>query len=95
MGNLQFADWTDEDLKACLPAFCRLLSIIRTVSPETRIINILNEDIIKKEICDGMKAACLHYGAECIGVSGLEMTDSHPTKAGMIQIKEQLFAKIK
>ena len=94
VGGVQYSGWTDEDLKACLPAFCRILSIIRTSSPETRIINILNEDIIKKEICDGMKSACHHFGAECISVTGLEMTDSHPTKAGMIQIKEQLFAKI-
>lgn len=89
VGEVKYSDRTDEDLRACLPAFCSILEHIRSEAPKTEIINIVNVGL-KNEISDGMREACAHYGVKCIFLSGLDLVDGHPTVTGMKQIKEQI-----
>ena len=89
VGEVKYSDWTDSDLRECIPAFCKILSHIRNEAPETEIINIVNADM-KKEIADGMEKACGFYGVKCIFLHDLDLVDGHPTVRGMKQIKEQI-----
>ena len=49
LGSLKFADWTEEDLKQALPAYCYMLNYYKLYAPESRVINIVN-DGLKPEI---------------------------------------------
>ena len=94
VGEVKYENWTDEDLCACIPAFCRILDHVRTTSPEVRIINIINGDCLRKEITDGMIEACGHYGAEYVVLSGIDLTEGHPTVRGMRQIADQVMEAV-
>lgn len=88
LGELQYGDWTREDLKQALPAFCYLLDRTQKCLPDTRVVCIMNE--IKPAYADGYRAACAHYGIECINLKNLDLQNFHPTVKGMVQIKEQV-----
>lgn len=88
LGELQYGDWTREDLKQALPAFCYLLDRTQKCLPDTRVVCIMNE--IKPVYADGYRAACAHYGIECINLTNLDLQNFHPTVKGMVQIKEQV-----
>jgi len=88
LGELQYGDWTREDLKQALPAFCYLLDRTQKCLSHTRVVCIMNE--IKPAYADGYRAACAHYEIECINLTNLDLHNFHPTVKGMVQIKEQV-----
>ena len=89
LGELKFADWTDEDLKQALPAYCYMLDYYRTYAPDSRVINIVN-DGLKPEITDGIVAAAKHYGMEYLLLEDIDKGWGHPTVKGMQQICDAL-----
>ena len=88
--QLQYRDWTKEDLFRILPAAGYLLNRLKTQLPETRVIVLINGDELKPEITEGLQEACRHYGMEQITFRGISMREGHPNIAGMAQIKETL-----
>ena len=88
MGELQYGNWTREDLKQALPAFCYLLHRAKEKLPGTRVVCIINEGL--KLYADGYRVACEHYGIERIDLENIEKYNSHPTIKGMEQIKDQV-----
>lgn len=92
-GEVKYFDWTEDDLRACLPAFCKLLDYVKTEPPDARIIFLLNESLPDQVYFD-MKAACEHYDVECVLFGNLEVFSGHPTRFGMVQFKDQILEQI-
>ena len=89
LGGLKFADWTVEDLKQALPAYCYMLDYYKTYAPDSRVVNIIN-DGLKPEITEGIVAAAEHYGMEYLCLEGIDKGWGHPTVKGMQQICDAL-----
>lgn len=89
IGELMYSDWTDEDLKSFLPAFCYILDYLKIWNPHARIINITNTEL-SYEITNGMKTACEHYNIENLILNDIAKENGHPNKVGMISIKNQI-----
>ena len=94
IGQLQFADWTKDDLLAVLPAFCYLLDYVKTENPDAEIVGIINCDL-KPEIMEGMMAACAHYGVTGVQLANIHKKNGHPDKLGMTQICDQVEAVLR
>lgn len=91
IGELKYSDWTDDDLKCVLPAFCYLLNRAKTVVDE--IIVIIN-DGLKQEIVDGFTQACEKNDVTYLCLENIDKENGHPTELGMKQISQQLTSKI-
>ena len=89
VGNIQWENWTDEDLKKVLPAFCYLLCRVKKVLPNTQTAVIINTEL-KAEIESGMTAACEKQGIEYIKLENISKQNGHPDKEGMKQICSQV-----
>ncbi len=96
LGNLQFSDWTDEDLKSTLPSFCYILDQLRTNYPNARIINITvpRPQQAYKNIANGMIEACSHYDVDCIvideAITSSNWPGGHPNVEYMEIMKDQI-----
>lgn len=90
IGEPVFGEWTEDDLKCALPAFCYLLNNISKNLSQSKIVVILNTDL-KKEICDGFTAISKEYGAYSVQLCAIDKRDGHPTALGMMQIYEQVY----
>lgn len=93
VGELKYADWTEDDLYASLPAFCYLLDSLKKASPDSQIIYVLGA-MLSKEIKQGYYDACKYYGATPVWLTGTDVCNSHPTQKGMTQIKNQIIDAI-
>ena len=90
MSKLQFENWNSEDLKCVLPAFCYLLSRIKTCLKSARLIVIINTEL-RPDVVNGYIAACKHYNTEYIQLKDIEKQNGHPNKIGMRQIFNQVY----
>ena len=91
IGELKHSDWSVDDLKSFLPAFCYTLAYIKKYNPQARIINITNTDL-KSEVSNAMSVACQYYNIENIVLSNISKTGGHPNKEGMEAIKNQIIS---
>ncbi len=91
IGELCFEEQSDEEIKSVLPAFCRALSDINKYLPDVQPLVIINSEL-KKEITDGFKIACEHYGIDFIQLENIEKQNGHPNIAGMKQIFTQVYS---
>ena len=91
MGELKYSDWTTDDLKSFLPAFCYMLDYIKKYNPQARIINIINTDL-KTEVENGMVSACTYYNVEYVKPSSINKTGGHPNISGMTRIKDTILS---
>ena len=89
LGGLQYADWTEADLKQVLPAYCCMLSWILENNPQAAVFAIVNTDM-KDATAQGIRDACAHYGVPCIVLHDISKQCGHPDKLGMKQIAEQV-----
>ena len=87
IGNVQYSDWTADDLKCVLPAFCYLLERAKKVVED--IIVIINTDL-KEEIVNGFTQACEKNNVKCLRLNEIDKENGHPTELGMKQISEQV-----
>lgn len=89
IGSVMYSDWTENDLKSVLPAFCYMIDYIYKYNPGVKIYNIVN-DLLDESIKQGMTVACDYYGVTNIVLSNISKDNSHPNKNGMDQIKTQI-----
>ena len=89
VGEVKFADQTEEDLRQVLPAYCRCLEQLTAHNPQARIFAVINTDL-KPEITAGMHVAAEHYGATVVALKDIDKQNGHPSAAGMRQIAEQI-----
>jgi lysophospholipase L1-like esterase len=89
IGELKYSDWTEEDLKQILPAFCYMLDYLKKWNPGATIINIINTDL-GVAIPNGMATACEHYDVINVAPSIINKDSGHPNQNGMNQILEAI-----
>lgn len=87
VGETKYADWTEDDLKCVLPAFCYLVS--RAKASAGKVICMVNTDL-KPEITSGFIEACEKIDVECLVLKEIEKEKGHPTVLGMKQICDQV-----
>ena len=87
VGELKYSDWTADDLKCVLPAFCYLIDKAKKVVED--IIVIINTDL-KQEISEGFKQACEKNNVVCLCLKEIDKENGHPTELGMEQICQQV-----
>ena len=92
-GQLQFSDWTEEDVMQVLPAFCKVLDHITKHNPESVVVSIVNS-LLSPEIHDGLIAAAEHYGVTSVVLTDFD-NNGHPSGLGMRQIADQVEAVLK
>ena len=93
VGENQYADWTDADLKRILPAFCYMLDYVTKQNPQAEIAAIVNTEFAD-DMTEGMREACAHYNVKCILLHDISKVCGHPDRQGMRQIAEQVDAAL-
>ena len=86
IGDIKYGDITEDDIRMVLPAFSALIAKLRTASPKSRIILLINCDI-KDEIRDGFEEICRHFELTYIKFEAIDKLSGHPNRSGMEQIK--------
>lgn len=94
IGELKYSDWTTDDLKSVLPAFCYLLDYIKLYNPHATIINVVNEGM-DAAIATGMATACEHYSAVNIELTGIDKLGGHPSATGQSTIANKIMTVLK
>ncbi|MBE7045065.1 MAG: hypothetical protein E7397_06005 [Ruminococcaceae bacterium] len=87
IGTLKYSDWTDDELKCVLPAFCHLINRAKEVVED--VIVIINTDL-KQEITKGFIDACEKNKIKYLCLKEIDKENGHPTELGMRQISEQV-----
>ena len=93
IGQVKFADRTEEDLHQVLPAYCFCLEYLTKNNPQAKIVAVVNTGL-KPEIAAGMQEAAAHYGATLVALHDIDKQHGHPTALGMRQITEQVEAAL-
>lgn len=93
VGEVKFADRTEEDLYCVLPAYSFCLEYLTEKNPQSTIVAVINTDL-KPEIRAGMIEAAKHYGAIVVALENINKQHGHPTALGMCQIREQIEAQL-
>lgn len=91
VGTFVHTDWTENDLKCVLPAFCYLLSKVKNISEE--IIVIVNSEL-SEVVTKGIVKACEEYGVKYVRLKDIDKECGHPTEFGMRQIAEQVASQL-
>lgn len=89
VGQLQYENWSEDDLRQALPAYCYLLDYVTRQNPEAVVVSIIN-DILSPALHDGMIDASEHYKTLCVKLRDVDKSHKHPTRLGMAQIFEQV-----
>ena len=93
VGEVKFADRTEEDLFCVLPAYSFCLEYLTEHNPQAKVVAVINTGL-KPEIISGMQVAAEHYGATVVVLKNIDKQHGHPTALGMRQIMEQVEAKL-
>ena len=94
IGQVKYADRTQEDLKQVLPAYCEVLEYLITHNPNSQIIAVVNTDL-HKDIHNGILDAATHYGVAVVLLDAISKQYGHPNALGMGQIADQIEAVLK
>lgn len=92
VGSLKYSDWTADDLKCVLPAFCYLIDRAKEVVED--ILVIINTEL-KNEITEGFMEACEKNNVRYLCLKEIDKENGHPTELGMKQISKQVAEKLK
>lgn len=87
VGELKYSNWTADDLKCVLPAFCYLIDKAKNVAEN--IIVIINSGL-KEEITNGFMEACEKNQIKYVYLKEIDKENGHPTELGMEQISQQV-----
>ena len=87
IGELKFSDWSADELKCVLPAFCYVITRAKEVAENTLVI--INTKL-KQEITEGVIEACEKIGVGYLCLNEIDKENGHPTELGMKQISEQI-----
>ena len=94
IGSEQYDNFSEDDLRAFMPAFCYMIKLIQEEMPYAKIINICNCDI-KGTIISGMQNVCEKMNVTCVTLSQIKKDLRHPTYDGMVQIKDAIISELK
>lgn len=94
IGEVQYSNWTDNDLQQFAPAFCYMLDYLIRYNPGCKIINITNTGGVSSGMATAMETACEHYNITNIILHDISKTNAHPTAMGMLEICRQVIAAL-
>lgn len=94
IGELQYSNWTENDLKSVLPAFCYMLDYILKWNPGAKIYFITNTNL-GVSLSNNLNTACEHYGVKNIILSNIEKENGHPNQVGMQEIEKQIISQLR
>ena len=94
LGQITYSDWTREMLYSYFPAFACLISSVQKALPNANVFVVINTDL-KKELVDGTKEICNHYGVKFIELNNLQKVKGHPDALGMQQLACQVISALK
>ena len=89
LGQVQYGDWEEADLKRVLPAFCFVLDHISKHNPKSTAVAIINTGL-NPEMHKGFVAAAEHYGVVAVCLENIDKQHGHPSALGMSQIAQQI-----
>ena len=92
-GELQFKNWSEDDLKRVLPAYCYMLDYVKKHNPKAQIVSVINCDL-REDIMTGIAAACAHYDVTSVQLHDISKITGHPDAKGMQQICDQVDAAL-
>ncbi len=93
LGEMKFSNWEEKDLFSVLPAICYLAHSLKEDLKNAKIVFIINTDI-KQEIQNGIKEACKYFGLQFVALTDIDKENGHPTKKGMMTIREQVLGHL-
>ena len=93
-GQLQFENWTEEDLRKVLPAYCYVLDTLCNQHPGACLVCVINSGLDPR-LAEGLQKAGNHYGAAIVPLKDISKQHGHPTALGMKSIADQIDAVLK
>ena len=94
IGKPLYEGFSDENKLEILPAFAYLLTRLKEVAPEAKILPLINCDL-KDEVMDGFEEISEKLGIPCLRLKNVSKLNGHPSVEGMIQIKDQVLEFLK
>lgn len=94
MGEFCYDKLTRGHLFEFRPALGKLLKEAQNRLPGTRIIYVINSGL-REDITSSIVEVCHHFGIEYVQLKDIDKLTDHPSRKGMIQIKEQLLKFLK
>lgn len=89
LGELKYENWTADDLKCVLPAFCYIMDKLKNTIKVPHVTVIINTNL-NEVISEGIKTACQKYGFLYAELKNIDKANGHPTELGMEQIADQV-----
>lgn len=93
IGDIDNINFDKESLKQVLPAFHYIVKRLKSVSPSSNIVVVINSDI-KPSIQDGFASICEKLSVSYIQLQNIHKQNGHPDKQGMTEIKEQIITAL-
>ena len=91
LGQVEYSGWTKQTLYSFFPALACLLDSLQKGLPNANVYVIINTDL-KKELVEGVKTICNHYGIKFIELNGIQKVNGHPDALGMRQLASQVIS---
>ena len=95
LGEVKYADFTEEDLACVRPAIAYLVSELIRIIPDVNVYLIANDEYITEELREALIDTARRFGADAICPTGIAKAGGHPTSAGMADIARQVVEYIK
>jgi|GEM_PF-601615 len=84
----------NEELKSFAPAFCYMVEYLMELFPDTKILNVINDEILEGPVRQTQLEVCDHYQIDVVELHDIEKENVHPNLAGMREIARQIGEKI-
>ena len=90
LGDYQYADWTEDDLRNFRPALCYLFDQLHKHYPNALIYNIENTEL-RSEFNESCEVISKHYGETRVRLHHISKQLGHPSIDGMNAIARQVW----
>ena len=94
MGEYEYDNWTDDNLIYFRPALAKLLHDAKNINIGMKILFVLNYGL-SSDINTSVETICEHYNVSLFKLTNIDKQANHPSKAGMISIKQQIINFLK
>ena len=93
LGEDNFDTPTEDALHSFRPAMCKMIKRLRAILPGATVLSVINSDL-KPEIGECIRNASEHFGTHYLELRDIDKAHGHPTKIGMVSIKDQILGKL-
>ena len=89
LGEMIFDDFTEDRKKEIFPAYAYLITTLKNLLPNAKILPMINCDI-NPLVMDGLAKVSEKLGVFALQLKDISKYNGHPDKTGMTQIKDQV-----